>query len=188
MPEQRLTSTGSSADPQGLAASTDRKRPKIVGFICDYAVATPGIVGEGGAMRDVPNVTLIQVPCSGFIRPAWLEFALRNGAEGAFVCGCPLGDCFNRLGNNLIGDRVAQMRRRLERQKIHPDRVATLYYGLHDQVEFIAAVRTFSDRVAGLPGPVVPPARTSPKPAPAGAPPRAGGAPAAGGAPKQEEG
>lgn len=136
------------------------RRPKIVGFLCDWAVSAEGIAREDGTMRDLPHVTLIKVPCSGFIRPAWLEFALRNGAEGTFVCGCPLGDCFNRLGNNLIQDRVIQMRRRFERQKIHPDRVATIYYGLHQQAEFVAAVRAFSDRVAALPGPVVPPART----------------------------
>jgi F420-non-reducing hydrogenase iron-sulfur subunit len=142
------------------------RRPKIVGFLCDWAVSPEGIVREDGTMRDLPNVTLIKVPCSGFIRPSWLEFALRNGAEGAFVCGCPLGDCFNRLGNNLIQERVVQMRRRFERQKIHPDRVATVYYGLHDQAAFVAAVRAFSDRVAALPGPVVPPARpAAPRPA-----------------------
>ena len=133
------------------------RRPKIVGFLCDWAVSADGIVREDGTMRDLPNVTLIKVPCSGFIRPSWLEFALKNGADGTFVCGCPLGDCFNRLGNNLIQDRVAQMRRRLERQKIQPDRVGTIYYGLHEQEQFVAAVREFSDRVAQLPAPPPPP-------------------------------
>jgi F420-non-reducing hydrogenase iron-sulfur subunit len=113
-------------------------------------------------MHALPNVTLIKVPCSGFIRPSWLEFALRNGADGAFVCGCPLGDCFNRLGNNLIQDRVVQMRRRLERQKMHPDRVATIYHGLHEQAQFVQAVREFSERVAKLPAPPPAPARRPP--------------------------
>lgn len=129
-------------------------RPRIVGFLCDWAVETQGILQEDGTMRDLPNVTLIKVPCSGFVRPSWLEFALKNGAGGAFVCGCPLGDCFNRLGNNLIADRVIQMRRRLERQKIHPDRVAMIYYGLHEKDQFVAAVREFSAHVAALPAPV----------------------------------
>ncbi len=162
--------------------TADARRPRIVGFLCDYAVSREGIVREDGTMRDLPNVTLIQVPCSGFVRPAWLEFALRNGAEGAFVCGCPLGDCFNRLGNNLIGDRVAQMRRRLERQKIHPDRVATIYHGLHEQAEFVAAVRAFSERVAALPGPVVPAPRTAAARPPA-SPTRSPGTGVTGGAP-----
>ncbi len=150
----------------GTAARGAGRQPKIVGFLCDWAVSADGLLRDDGTMRDLPNVTLIKVPCSGFIRPAWLEFALRNGAEGAFVCGCPLGDCFNRLGNNLIQDRVVQLRRRFERQKIHPDRVATIYQGLHQQADFVAAVRAFSDRVAALPGPVVPPARpAAPRPA-----------------------
>jgi F420-non-reducing hydrogenase iron-sulfur subunit len=127
--------------------------PRIVGFLCDWAVESEGLIREDGVMRDLPNVTLIKVPCSGFVRPAWLEFALRNGADGAFVCGCPLGDCFNRLGNNLIADRVLQMRRRLERQKVQPDRVTTVFFGLHDRDAFVAAVRAFSERIATLPAP-----------------------------------
>lgn len=153
------------------------RRPRIVGFLCDWAVSSEGLVRDDGTMRDLPNVTLIKVPCSGFVRPAWLEFTLRNGADGAFVCGCPLGDCFNRLGNNLIADRVVQMRRRLERQKIQADRITTIFYGLHDQAEFVAAVREFSDRVAALPAPQPAPPR---RPASGtGAPANAGAASAA---------
>lgn len=177
MSERRVTPAAGPA-PRPDAGAPRGREPKIVGFLCDYAVSPHGIVRDDGTMRDLPHVTLIQVPCSGFVRPAWLEFALRSGAEGAFVCGCPLGDCFNRLGNNLIGDRVVQMRRRLERQKIHPDRVAAIFYGLHDQAGFVAAVRAFSDRVAGLPGPVLP-ARGTAARSPAG-PARAPGGEASG--------
>lgn len=142
-------------------------RPRIVGFLCDFSVDVSSLIEADGTMRDAPNVKLIKVPCSGFVRPSWLEFALRNGAEGVFVCGCPLGDCFNRLGNNLIGDRVVQLRRRFERQKIHPDRISAIYYGLHDQAGLVAGVKAFSDHVAELPGPVVPAPR-----APGGGPAR----------------
>jgi F420-non-reducing hydrogenase iron-sulfur subunit len=148
--------------PDVSASPAMSRRPRIVGFLCDWAVSSEGLVREDGTMRDLPNVTLIKVPCSGFIRASWLEFALRNGADGAFVCGCPLGDCFNRLGNNLIADRVVQMRRRLERQKIQPDRVGTIFFGLHEQAAFVAAVREFSDRVAKLPAPPPAPARKAP--------------------------
>jgi coenzyme F420-reducing hydrogenase delta subunit len=158
-----------SAAPPAAAspAAPGGRRPRIVGFLCDWAVSAEGIVRDDGTMRDLPNVSLIKVPCSGFVRPSWLEFALRSGADGVFVCGCPLGDCFNRLGNNLIRDRVVQMRRRLERQKLQPDRVTTIFYGLHDQAEFVRAVREFSERVATLPAPA--PARSRP-PAAAGTP------------------
>jgi len=74
-----------------------------------------------------------------------------------------------------------QMRRRLERQKVQPDRVTTIFYGLHDQAEFVRAVREFSERVATLPAPA--PARARP-PAAAATPARptaAGEGPAAAG-------
>ena len=173
----------------GPGAAAGGRRPRIIGFLCDWAVSAEGIVGDDGTMRDLPNVSLIKVPCSGFMRPAWLEFALRNGADGVFVCGCPLGDCFNRLGNNLIRDRVVQMRRRLERQKVQPDRVTTIFYGLHDQAEFVRAVREFSERVAALPAPAPvrprPPAAagTAVKPAAAGEGRAAPGAAAGSGVP-----
>ena len=173
----------------GPGAAAGGRRPRIIGFLCDWAVSAEGIVGDDGRMRDLPNVSLIKVPCSGFMRPSWLEFALRNGADGVFVCGCPLGDCFNRLGNNLIRDRVVQMRRRLERQKVQPDRVTTIFYGLHDQAEFVRAVREFSEHVAALPAPA--PARprapaaagTPAKPAAAGEGQAAPGAAAGSGVP-----
>ena len=169
----------------GPGAAAGGRRPRIIGFLCDWAVSAEGIVRDDGTMHDLPNVSLIKVPCSGFMRPAWLEFALRNGADGVFVCGCPLGDCFNRLGNNLIRDRVVQMRRRLERQKVQPDRVTTIFYGLHDQTEFVRAVREFSENVAAMPAPA--PARPRPPAAAATTKPAAGGegqpSPAAGGAP-----
>lgn len=159
MPELEPGSPPPAAARREPAAGAGR--PRIVGFLCDFSVDAAGLVAPDGTLRDLPNVTLINVPCSGFIRPSWLEFALRNGAEGTFVCGCPLGDCFNRFGNNLIGDRVTQLRRRFERQKIHPDRIAAIYFGLHDHAGFLAAVRAFSNRVAQLPGPVVPAPRAA---------------------------
>ena len=179
--EARLTLAPQAQEAAGGPAQTGR--PRIVGFLCDFAVDATTLTAPDGTMRDLPNVTLIKVPCSGFVRPAWLEFALRNGAEGTFVCGCPLGDCFNRFGNNLIGDRVTQLRRRFERQKIHPDRIAAIYFGLHDHEGFLGAVRAFSDHVAQLPGPVVP----APRPAAARPAPDRAARPAAAPAPEAPE-
>jgi len=174
----RSAAAGAIPSERGGNAPAAGGRPRIVGFLCDFAVDVSAFAAADGTLRDVPNVKLVKVPCSGFVRPSWLEFALRNGAEGTFVCGCPLGDCFNRLGNNLIGDRVAQLRRRFERQRIHPDRIAAIYFGLHDHAAFLDAVRAFSDHVAGLPGPVIPAPR-APAARPAGGASSPGGAAAA---------
>ncbi len=142
-----------------------RPEVRIVGFVCDWAVGLAGLANADGTLRAHPTVHVIAVPCSGFLRPAWLEAALRAGADGAFVVGCPMGDCVNREGNFLIRDRIAQLSRRLSRQRIDPARLAMLAYGLHDREEFLAGVGEFVERVRRLP-----PRET---PAPKGGPGRA---------------
>lgn len=136
-----------------LAQSQETLALKVVGFVCDWSVDLKGALTEDGRLREFPDVHVIMVPCSGFIRPSWLEFALKNGAHGAFVCGCPYGDCLNREGNFLIRDRIQQMRRRLQRQRIDPERVAMLAYGLHDREGFLSAIKAFLDDLRRRVGP-----------------------------------
>lgn len=144
--------------------------PKVVGFICDWSVdLTP--LSEGGRLREMPGVRVIRVPCSGFVRPEWLEEALNRGADGVFVTGCPYGDCLNREGNFLMRDRIDQLQRRLQRRKVDPARIGMLAFGLHDGASFLAEVRAFVERIAALPpaqaprapgrAAVAPPARVS---------------------------
>lgn len=142
------------------------QEPKVVGFICDWSVDLKPLVSNG-RLRDLPNVRIIPVPCSGFVRPGWLEDAINRGADGAFVTGCPYGDCLNREGNFLMRDRVEQLVRRLQRRKIDPARIAMLAHGLHDRRAFLDEVRAFVERVAGL-GPTKP-AKVSATPAAASA-------------------
>jgi len=123
--------------------------PKIVGFICDWSIDI-GPLLSGNRLRDLPHVYIIRVPCSGFVRPGWLEDALNQGADGVFVTGCPYGDCLNREGNFLMRDRVDQLQRRLQRRRIDPARMAMLAHGLHDRTEFLADVQAFSDRLSEI--------------------------------------
>ncbi len=132
--------------------------PRVVGFICDWSVDLRPLV-DGGRLRDLPNVRIIRVPCSGFVRPAWLEETLTRGADGVFVTGCPYGDCLNREGNFLMRDRIEQLRRRLQRRRTDPARLGMLAFGLHDGRAFLAEVKTFVDRIAALPA--APPARAA---------------------------
>lgn len=147
-------------------------RPRVVGFVCDWSVDLAPLL-EGTALRGLPNVRIIRVPCSGFVRPSWLEEALTRGADGVFVTGCPYGDCLNREGNYLMRDRVDQQQRRLQRRRIDPARLAMLAHGLHDGAAFLAEVRAFVDRLRSLPSAT--PARPAAAPAPASTPAAPGG-------------
>jgi F420-non-reducing hydrogenase iron-sulfur subunit len=112
----------------------------LVGFVCDWAVATNEIADANGRLKAHPSVALIRVPCSGFIRPSWLEDTLKAGADGVFVVGCPYGDCLNREGNFLMQERIETLQRRLQRRKVEPERLTMMAHGLHDKDAFVAEV------------------------------------------------
>jgi F420-non-reducing hydrogenase iron-sulfur subunit len=123
--------------------------PKVVGFVCDWSVDLAPLL-DGVRLRALPSVRVVRVPCSGFVRPGWLEDALGRGADGVFVLGCPYGDCLNREGNYLMRDRVDQLQRRLQRRRVDPNRMAMLAHGLHDREAFLAEVRAFVERLRRL--------------------------------------
>lgn len=151
--------------------------PKLVGFVCDWAVATAGITDAAGRLKAHPSVAIIRIPCSGFIRASWLEDTLKAGADGVFVVGCPYGDCLNREGNYLVRDRVEQLARRLARRKVDPARLTMMAHGLHDVEAFLAEVGTLVGRLEQI-GPAAAPARPTAARAPAAQPPPAQAVPA----------
>jgi F420-non-reducing hydrogenase iron-sulfur subunit len=138
------------------ATGADAAAPRVIGFVCDWAVATGDLTDQAGRLRAHPSVVLIRVPCSGFVRPSWLEDVLKAGAQGVFIVGCPYGDCLNREGNYLMRERIDQVQRRLQRRKIEPERLVMMAHGLHDREAFLAEVSAMLDALRGLGGGVQP--------------------------------
>ncbi len=70
------------------------------------------------------NVKIIELPCVAMLPPAFIDFALsRNLAEGVMVAGCAEGDCYYRLGDRwmrerLAGERDPYLRRRVDRARL----------------------------------------------------------------------
>ena len=133
--------------------SSGNHAPRLVGFICDWAVVTTDIADASGRLKAHPSVALIRVPCSGFIRPSWLEDTLKAGADGVFVVGCPYGDCLNREGNFLMQERIETLQRRLQRRKVEPERLTMMAHGLHDRDAFLAEVGELLASVRGIAAP-----------------------------------
>jgi quinol-cytochrome oxidoreductase complex cytochrome b subunit/coenzyme F420-reducing hydrogenase delta subunit len=81
---------------------------KLVVFGCDHAAD----------VRELqrPDTATVSLLCSGQLPPAFVEYALRQGADGVLVAGCGECDCAFRLGNTwteqrLRGDREPHLRR-----------------------------------------------------------------------------
>lgn len=89
--------------------------PRVIVFGCECAADSTRLAGGSNAA--------IALPCTGMLPPSLLEYALRSGADGVLVTGCPESDCEYRLGNRwteerLAGEREPQLRASVPRERV----------------------------------------------------------------------
>lgn len=94
-----------------LAQRQDAK-PKIMGFICEKSVKPDEIIDtKNRSIKGMPNVPIITFRCTGMIHHSIIEHALESGADGVFVSGCQMEECYYREGAKwasarLMGERA----------------------------------------------------------------------------------
>lgn len=121
--------------------------PRILGFLCEWSVGLDGHLTSDNSLKDIPNVKIIKIPCTGFIKPGTIELALKNGAAGVFICGCPTGDCHYREGNLFIKARVLDERQPRLRKEVDRSRVAMFWLGGPEVAELLRGLREFAGRL-----------------------------------------
>lgn len=112
---------------------------KMLVFSCSHGV-------EVSEIND-PGVGSIRLVCTGMLPPAFVEYALKKGADGVFVSGCRSGDCFYRFGNRwmaqrLHGERVPHLHARVERDRVHVFGAAET-----DKEAFLREITAFRERL-----------------------------------------
>ena len=89
------------------------------------------------------DTAVVILPCTGMVHPAFLDYALRKGAAGVVVTGCREGDCFYRLGNWLIEERLAGHREPHLSQRAEKDRILIAWAGRGDEALLQRRIDTF---------------------------------------------
>ncbi|MBI3910004.1 MAG: hydrogenase iron-sulfur subunit [Armatimonadetes bacterium] len=146
---------------------TEVKPPLIIGFLCEWAAQLDEYLNDDGTLAPLPNVHIIKIPCSGYVKPAWVEKSIQEGADGVWVCGCPMVDCHYREGNIFIRDRMTGERNPYLRLKggrggargVDPHRVRGFWKAGVSGPELIQELKEFSEALVGHPivlGPVKP--------------------------------
>jgi F420-non-reducing hydrogenase iron-sulfur subunit len=133
--------------PQADAATSATERT-IVAFCCRECAYAAADAAANARTPLPPSVRLVLVPCTGRVSPLHLLTALAEGADGAMVAGCLLGQCHYREGNLNAVDRVAFTARLLESVGVEPERVRMFTMSAGEPPRFVAAVREM-DRVIG---------------------------------------
>ena len=139
MPEQPIGAVRTTLE-QALTGL--RGTPKIVVFGCDCGAALAPLRGA-----DTAALSLV---CSAMLPPAFVEYALRNGADGVLVTGCRDGDCAFRLGNRWTEERLDAQREPHLRQSVPRERVRVAWHGPYDGPALMRTLADFGSALGSL--------------------------------------
>lgn len=114
--------------------------PVIFLFLCECSVP---VTDNGHAC--LPHVRVLTLPCIGMVHPRFIERALRQGAEGVFLCGCRMGDCQYREGNAWLEARLSGLRPPMMKEEIDRARVRVAWLDARQGDDLRRALEEFSD-------------------------------------------
>ncbi|MDH3531648.1 MAG: hydrogenase iron-sulfur subunit [Gammaproteobacteria bacterium] len=124
-----------------LAASRQFVRGRrVLVYACEHS---------GAATIADDSTRVITMPCVAMLPPAFIDFALsRNLADGVAIAGCAQGDCYYRLGDRwmrerLAGDRDPYLRSRVDRNRLRFWQLRAAQRGARRKAhaEFLAALQ-----------------------------------------------
>ena len=147
---------GRSVEAMERATKDTKDEPRILVYGCQYSVDIKEL--EGAGVRGVSLTCISQLP------PAFVDFALSKGqTDGVVLASCRSCDCFNRLGDRwmeerLNGERDPYLRRRVPRNRLH-----VAWASRTDGDLLRQEIADFRERLKALPE-EEPPKKAPPKP------------------------
>lgn len=122
---------------QELAAMADA--PKIILFTCRQAT-------NGKSLANA-TTAVIELECAGMLPPAFIDYALRLGAQGVVIAGCRESDCEFRLGDRWVQERFNGAREPRLRAATPRDRLAVIWSG-HDHQSIRLGIESLRARLS----------------------------------------
>jgi ferredoxin/coenzyme F420-reducing hydrogenase delta subunit len=91
---------------------------RVVVFRCAHAGHLENTLAD-------PGVAIVPMPCVAMLPPSFIDFVIsRKHADGVLVAGCAEEDCFERLGNRWMDERIANQRDPHLRDRVDRNKVA----------------------------------------------------------------
>ncbi|MEO5336217.1 MAG: cytochrome b N-terminal domain-containing protein [Magnetospirillum sp. WYHS-4] len=96
----------------------------------------------------------VALPCISMLPPSFIDFALAaDGADGVVVASCRSCDCFNRLGDRWMEERMDGMRDPYLRRRVPRERLHVSFAGPIDAAQLSEEIAAFRGRLRTLPPP-----------------------------------
>lgn len=120
-----------------------RGERRIVAFGCDRGADVRWIEEAG--------VGALSLLCIGMLPPAFIEYALRQGADGVLIAVCRDGECAYRLGGDWLKQRLTGAREPHLRTSVPRDRITVVSAGAGEEASLRGALAVFRGRLAAMP-------------------------------------
>lgn len=113
MPQVPIHETHAAAK---AALSSLKGETRLLIFGCNHGVNLAEI-------HD-PGIATMTFSCIGMLPAGFIDYALKNGADGVMISGCRSSDCYYRFGNRwmeqrLSGGRMPHLRKNTDRSHLH---------------------------------------------------------------------
>lgn len=115
---------------------------RVVVFSCQHAADAQALTAD--------DTAVIPLLCVGQLPPAFVEYALRSGADGVLLGACRDGGCEFRLGERWSAERLTGERPPSLRSRVPVTRWRAVPAGMHDQSRLINALADFRNSLATL--------------------------------------
>jgi F420-non-reducing hydrogenase iron-sulfur subunit len=124
--------------------------PRIVAFLCKWCSSAGSDLAGVSRMEYPPNVTPIQVMCSGSVSPLYIFSAFNRGADGVLVSGCHPGDCHYIKGNMYARRRLALTKKLLEHMGLEPERFEVSWVSAAEGLKYTQIIKDFVKAIRPL--------------------------------------
>jgi F420-non-reducing hydrogenase iron-sulfur subunit len=129
---------------------TEEFEPTIVAFLCKWCSSAGSDLAGVSRMEYPPNVTPIQVMCSGSISPLYVFSAFNRGADGVLVSGCHPGDCHYIKGNYYARRKLALVKKLLEYLGLEPERFQMSWVSAAEGQKYTRIIKDFVNELKPL--------------------------------------
>jgi coenzyme F420-reducing hydrogenase delta subunit len=130
--------------------AADEFEPELTAFTCIYCGSMAA--DTAGAMRlNYPaNVKLFRFPCTGKVDVEYILKAFEEGADGAYIVACSIGNCHHVHGNVRATKRLTHARRLLEEVGLEPERLGIFYMSGSQAHAFANAATQMTEQIRRL--------------------------------------
>ena len=149
-----------------LSAGIELPQRSVTGLREELVASAAKLSGQGrvlvvGCAHDAGSQALadgatavVGLPCVGMLPPAFLDFALaRHHVDGVLLAGCAAHDCYERLGDQWVEQRIANERDPNLRARVPRQRIAVAWHNAAQPGRLREALAQFRAHLLQL-GPV----------------------------------